>query len=127
MAKVRSKTSYRRAETAIMKLKEVHSEALHFRLNADSLHSKRAKARTDVGPMQSGHTDYVSGYARALYDAYWKNIKWQLWLDGKRVTSDQISCMADAHEAIGGVRSEIWAKVQGRHEYSTGEAFTEFA
>lgn len=89
-----------------------------------------AKRRDPVETFSFASVEKLYGpFAPSLREALWyqhyalwnyhaqAHARWQLYLDGRPVTCDEISIIADKEESEGKEWAETWARVTGRHEW----------
>jgi hypothetical protein len=118
---------HNRKEKALARLKDAFSSARSFKVSADRMDemTREAIVPFKLPPFEAG---VISGYAQAIRDEIWhRDVRWQLYLDGSRVTSNEISAVADREESEGKQRAETWGRVMGRYEWISdpNRAFTE--
>jgi len=116
---------HNRYERALSRLRDRVAAARSFRCTADYLGIEIAAVLNSVKlpPYERG---MLAGWATALREEIWnRHVRWQLYLDGARVTTREISAVADREESEGEDRAATWARVLGRHEWDNGDPFTE--
>lgn len=120
---------HNRKERALSRLKDAFGSAVSFKVTADKMAEMMREAISPfkLPPYEQG---FLDGYRGALREEVWRrHVRWQLYLDGVRVTSDEISAIADREESEGKERADTWKRVTGRHEWISNpdRAFTEFS